>query len=93
MGFAYMAAGRYGEALDWTRRALRERPTFGPALRFMPSALQSSVELGEAGETVTRLLELEPSLTLAVLRARAPIADLMLMDLFIDGLRKAGLPE
>ena len=49
--------------------------------------------LGEARETVTRLLELEPSLTLAVLRARAPIADLMLMDLFIDGLRKAGLPE
>ena len=42
---------------------------------------------------MARLLELEPGLMLSVLRARAPIANSKLMDLFINGLRKAGLPE
>jgi hypothetical protein len=36
---------------------------------------------------------LEPSLTLSALRARVPIRNSRLMDLFINGLRKAGLPE
>jgi TolB-like protein/DNA-binding SARP family transcriptional activator/Flp pilus assembly protein TadD len=93
MGFAYLTAGRFGEALDWTRRALLERPTFGPALRFHAISLAELGRLDEARDTVARLLELEPDLTLAVLRGRAPIGDSRLMDLFLNGLRKAGLPE
>jgi adenylate cyclase len=93
MGFAYMTLGRFGEALDWTRRALRERPTFGPALRFRAICLAELGRIDEAQATVARLLELEPSLTLSVLRARVPIRNSRLMDLFINGLRKAGLPE
>ena len=93
MGFACMTLGRFGEALDWTRRALRERPTFGPALRFHAICLAELGRIDEAQETVARLLELEPSLTLSALRARVPIHNSRLMDLFINGLRKAGLPE
>jgi adenylate cyclase len=93
MGFAYMMAGRFGEALDWTRRALRERPTFAPALRFQAVSLAELGRIEEARETVTRLLELEPNLTLAVLHRRAPIGNSRLMNLFLNGLRKAGLPE
>jgi len=81
MGFAYMTVGRFGEALDWTRRALRERPTFGPALRFHAVCLAELGRLSEAHGAVARLLELEPSLTLSVLRARAPIANSRLMEL------------
>jgi len=47
MGFAYMTLGLFGEALDWTRRALRERPTFAPALRFHAICL---AELGRIDE-------------------------------------------
>jgi TolB-like protein/DNA-binding SARP family transcriptional activator/Flp pilus assembly protein TadD len=93
MGFACIAAGRFAEALDWTRRALLERPTFGPALRFHAISLAELGRTDEARATVARLLALEPNLTLAVLRARAPISNARLLDLFIDGLRKAGLPE
>jgi hypothetical protein len=32
-------------------------------------------------------------LTIATLRQRAPIFDAKLMETFLDGLRKAGLPE
>ena len=47
MGFAYMTLGLFGKALDWTRRALRERPTFAPALRFHAICL---AELGRIDE-------------------------------------------
>jgi hypothetical protein len=42
---------------------------------------------------VARLLALEPNLTLAILRVRTPIVDPRAMELFLNGLRKAGLPE
>jgi adenylate cyclase len=93
MGCAYLMAGDYGEALDWTRRALRERPTFGPALRFHAASLAELGRLTEAREIIARLLRLEPNLTLSALRDRAPIADPRLMVSFVEALRKAGLPE
>ena len=36
---------------------------------------------------------MEPGLTASKLRQRAPIFDAQLMDSFVNGLRKAGLPE
>jgi hypothetical protein len=54
------------------------------------------VELGrlsEARDTVAHLLQLEPRLTISTLRRRAPIFDAKLMNAFLEGLRKAGLPE
>jgi TolB-like protein/Flp pilus assembly protein TadD len=93
MGFACLTMGRFGEALDWTRRALRERPAFAPALRFHAVGLAELGRLDEARATVARLLALEPNLTLAILRVRTPIVDPRAMELFLNGLRKAGLPE
>jgi hypothetical protein len=49
--------------------------------------------MDEARETVAHLLQLEPGLTVSAIRQRAPIFDAGLMNAFIDGLRKAGLPE
>jgi TolB-like protein/DNA-binding SARP family transcriptional activator len=93
MGSAYITAGRYDKALDYTRRALRERPTFGPALRLHAVCLVKLGQISEARETLARVLALEPHLTVSVLRERVPINDTRVMDLFLDGLRKAGLPE
>ncbi|SEE71216.1 adenylate cyclase [Rhizobiales bacterium GAS191] len=93
MGCAHLMAGRFAEALEWTRRALRERPTFGPALRFHAVSLAGLGQLDAARETVSRLLQLEPNLTISVLRERVPISDPRLMASFLEGLRKAGLPE
>jgi hypothetical protein len=39
------------------------------------------------------MLELEPGLTISTLRQRAPIFDAKLMNVFLNGLRRAGLPE
>lgn len=93
LGWTYMVAGRFDEAVKWTSRALRERPGFAPALRFHAVSLVGLGRLDEARDTVTYLLQLEPGLTASKLRQRAPIFDAQLMDSFVNGLRKAGLPE
>jgi adenylate cyclase len=93
LGCAYLMAGRFGEAFEWTSRALRQRPTFAPALRFHAVCLVGLGRLSEAHDTVAHLLRLEPRLTISTLRRRAPIFDAKLMNTFLDGLRKAGLPE
>jgi hypothetical protein len=86
-------AGSFDEAVKWTSRALRERPTFAPALRFHAASLVELGRLNEARDAVAHLLRLEPHLTISTLRRRAPVFDAKLMDTFLDSLRKAGLPE
>jgi adenylate cyclase len=93
LGWTYLMGGRVHDALKWTSSALRERPTFAPALRFHAVCLVELGQLGEARAAVARVLELDPGLTILTLRQRAPIFDAKLMDRFLDGLRKAGLPE
>ena len=93
LGCAYLMARHFDEAIKWTSRALRERPSFAPALRFQAVCLVELGRLSEARDTVAHLLQLEPRLTISTLRGRAPIFDAKLMNTFLEGLRKAGLPE
>jgi tetratricopeptide (TPR) repeat protein len=93
LGCACLMSRRFEEGLGWTTRALRERPAFAPALRFHAVCLAELGRLKEARETVDHLLEIEPGLALRTLRERVPIFDAQALDLFLEGLRKAGLPE
>ncbi len=93
IGCTYLMAERFDEAVTWTSRALRERPSFAPALRFHAACLIGLGRVQEARDTVAHLLQQEPTLTVSALRRRAPIFDAKLMDAYLDGLRKAGLPE
>ena len=93
LGWTSMASGRFDDAVKWTGRALRDRPAFGPALRFHAVSLVGLGRMDEARATVARLLALEPALTASVLRRRAPVFDPKLMDVFINSLRQAGLPD
>jgi len=93
LGWTYVVAGRFDEALKWTFCALRERPTFAPALRLHAVCLVELGRLEEARATIAHLLQFEPGLTTSKLRQRVPIFDAKLMDAFLHGLHKAGLPE
>jgi adenylate cyclase len=93
IGCAYLMARRFEEALKWTSRALRERPTFAPALRFHAVCLVEVGLLSDARDTITTLLQQEPGLTVSKLRERAPVFDEKLMNTYLTGLHKAGLPE
>lgn len=93
LGWSCLAAGRFDEAAKWTAGALREHPAFAPALRFHAASLVGLDRMDEARAAVARLLLLEPGLTTAKLRRRAPIFDEGLMEGFLSALRTAGLPE
>ena len=86
--------GRYGEAIEWADRSLRDQPTHLPALRLKAAACGLLRKLAEAHEALRRLLELHPEYTVATfttygLRFMPP----EVVALYAEGLRKAGLPE
>ncbi len=93
LGCTYLMAGCFDEAIKWTSRALMERPSFAPALRFHAACLVGLGRVDEAHDTMAHLLQLEPELTISALRRRAPIFDPKLMNAYLARLRNAGLPD
>jgi adenylate cyclase len=96
---AHFVTGAYDAALEWSDKALRDRPRSAAALRYRASCLGLLGRLEEARQTVQRLRELVPDFTIA--RARHHIefdmnnlfgkpAD---REAFYEGLRRAGVPE
>ena len=90
---AHVVAGRYEQALDWANRTLRaERYTF--ALRVKAVACAQLHRIDDTREALSQLLELQPWYT--VTRARVFYSRIFgpeIAAVFVDGLRKAGLPE
>ncbi len=91
---AYMIAGDLEHAAEWARRALRNRQA--PQIWLITSALSVFGHLGlrdEAERTRVELLREQPDITSAYVRAHIPITDPDGLDIYVDGLRKAGLPD
>jgi hypothetical protein len=89
---AHLCAGSYERALDLSERSLRDNVLHTPTLRTLAAA---QIELGrerEARETVRRLLETEPGLTVSAFRARYPGRDTAQGERFMSALEAAGLP-
>jgi adenylate cyclase len=99
VSLAHFRAGRYEAAVEFARNALNDSPTLVPALRRLASALGLLGRIDEAREAVQRLLAIAPDLTISHIRAYletqgpdTPGYPAML-DVFCEGLRRAGLPE
>lgn len=93
ISYAHLLAGHYEEASSWAKEGLRDQPTFLGGLRGLAASKALAGELGEAREAIRRLLELDPGLRISNLKDR--ISPLQPDDFarYVDGLRKAGLPE
>jgi adenylate cyclase len=94
LALAHLAAGHYQEAAEWSERCAREYPRYRTALRIR---IVSCAHLGwieEARSGIVRLLKLDPRSTIA--RFIAGVTGYYppeLVTLFVQGYRKAGLPE
>ncbi|MCG2625276.1 winged helix-turn-helix domain-containing tetratricopeptide repeat protein [Bradyrhizobium sp. WYCCWR 13023] len=86
---ALIALRRFDEAIVALKRALRHNPSFLPACRGLASAFAHLGRDVEARAAAARVLEIDPSFTISAHIARSPKSP----KLFIEGLRKAGLPE
>jgi adenylate cyclase len=94
MAMALVELGRFDEAIVAAKKAQRQNPSFAAAYpvayRCLASAFAHLGRDAEARDVAARVLELDPAFTISGLLARGGQSN---AKLFIEGLRKAGLPE
>jgi TolB-like protein/Flp pilus assembly protein TadD len=83
---------QYGEAVVWARRAITRHPDLTVPYRFLAAALAHAGQLEEAKATVGELLRRQPKSSLTRSH-HSPFRHAWMMELYIEGLRRAGLPE
>jgi adenylate cyclase len=92
---AHLAAGRYEQALEWADLTLHEEPGYRGALMHKVVACAQLDRIEEARETLRQWVESQPGLTIARFKAvwSPVLSPPERMAMYVDGLRKAGLPE
>jgi adenylate cyclase len=90
MGMAFIELRRFDEAIVAGKKAQRRSPSYSAAYRCLASAFAHVERDAEAREAAARVLETDPAFTISAYIARGGQSK---AKLFIEGLRKAGLPE
>jgi tetratricopeptide (TPR) repeat protein len=93
MALAHMLAGRFDMALSWAEKALRELPDFALATAVIATSQALAGQMESAQRAARHLHQLNPELRPSNLQEWIPFRRPQDLDLFADGLRKAGLPE
>ncbi len=93
LGLARFAAGQPAEAVEWTRRAMREKVGLTWAYRDLAAFLGAASKIDEAREAAARLRETHPHVTVAEVADALSFMEPTLLARYLDGLRRAGLPE
>lgn len=90
IGFANIQLNRFEAGVEYADKALGICPDYMSAYRFKASALAQLRRTDEARETIAQLPDGE---TISALLARTRYSDKPGIRTYLDGLRKAGLPE
>ena len=93
IALAHLAARRFKQAIEWADRALHEQPRMVAAMRTKVAANAYPGRLDEARAELSRVLAIDPKLTIAGYCEYAHSEAPELLELFVTGLRLAGLPE
>jgi adenylate cyclase len=89
IGQALIELRRFDEAIVVLKKSLRQN-LYLATYRCLASAFAHLGRDAEAHDAAARVLEIDPAFTISALIARLPKKN---VELFIEGLRKAGLPE
>jgi tetratricopeptide (TPR) repeat protein len=90
---AHFFADRYDEASLWAGKALREQPTYSPALRTAAASNALAGRTKEAENAMKQLRLLDPTLRISNLLDRLPLRRPEDVAKVKEGMRRAGLPE
>jgi len=90
---AHLVARRVEQAIEGADRALHDQPRIVTAMRVKVAANAHLGRLDAARAELSRLLAIDPKLTIAGFRAYAHFQAPEVLELFVTGLRLAGLPE
>jgi len=91
---AYFFDGQPGLAVEWARKGVRHRQA--PQTWTVTTLIMILGHLGlrdEAKKTCEELLRVQPNVTCKFVRANLPLYDREKLDLYMEGLCKAGLSE
>ena len=89
-----MTAGRYNEATRWIDQSIAEQARFIVSLRIKVVLCVLAGQMPEAHDWLSRLCEEAPGSTIEVFSAYAARHYTpRLRTLYVDALRRAGLPE
>lgn len=91
-GIAEYVAGRYTEAIGWTRKSSRASPNFRPALRILTASLALSGDEEGARAVAAKLLAIEPAFHVGKFLEWYPLRRPEDLTRLGEGLRAAGLP-
>jgi tetratricopeptide (TPR) repeat protein len=86
-------AGRYDEASSWAEKALRDDPNNGPAARLAAVSLALEGRLEQAQKALPRVFQIDPALRMFNVKDRVPPFRPDDLARYMEGLRRAGLPE
>ena len=93
IAIAHLAARRFEHAIEWADRALHEQPRMVQTMRVKIVASAHLGHLDEACAELSRVLAIDPKLTIAGFRAYGRSSAPEVLELYVTGLRLAGLPE
>jgi len=93
IGEAHYGARQYEQAISPLRAAVNRFPTYITPRRHLAAAYAQMGRLDEARAEVAAIRKLDPSVCLAMYRERICYEKFADRDHYLDGLRKAGLPE
>jgi tetratricopeptide (TPR) repeat protein len=93
LGVAAFADERYEDACYWGRKAIQQNPNFPGGHRLVAASCGQLGRTQEAASELKELLLLMPGMTADDVRKQVPFKRSSDMERYIDGLRKAGLPD
>jgi TolB-like protein len=93
MALAHLFARRFDEASSWAGKAFRDLPSFLMVVAIIAASHALAGRADEARRAMQHLRQLDPVLRASNLKDWLPIRHQQDLAVFVDGLRKAGLPE
>jgi tetratricopeptide (TPR) repeat protein len=94
LAHAHFTADRYEEAIEWADRALHAQPRMTGVVGVKAAACSQLGRIEDARACISRYCELRPGSTIGDFRGALGLAySPEALATYIDGLRKAGLPE
>jgi adenylate cyclase len=93
IAIAHLAARRFEQAIEWADRSLHDQPRMVSAMRLKVAANAHLGRLDEARAELSRVLAIDPKLTIARYREYLHFMAPEVLELYVTGLRLAGLLE
>lgn len=93
LGAANLFAGNHGRAADFAGQSAALYEDWDATYIVLAAALAYAGRIDEARRAVAKLRALLPRVSIAVVRDMVPVRDAQRLALWLEGLRRAGLPE